>query len=103
MGRAGGASALPIHYRVVVGVEPGSVQGGLTHLRLELLFVDGDSKARIGQQRAESFFDRRQRFCEKVFVVVIAPLLDEEVRNRRGNLVAGGQGTGPLRVVRSEG
>lgn len=51
--------ALPIDDRAVIAVKPRPVRSGLAHLRLELVFVNGDPKARISQQRAVSVLHRR--------------------------------------------
>src|ERR1019366_3914597 len=100
--RAPTMRVLPINNRAVVWVETGTVLLGLANQRHQLVLVYGNTEARLGRQLAMPVLHRRQRFREEVGVLRIAALLDEEVRDRRGNLEAGRQRARSLRIVRRE-
>jgi hypothetical protein len=40
---------LPVNYRAIVGIESRHILPGLAHLRFQLVFVNRDSEARIGE------------------------------------------------------
>src|SRR5260370_30686674 len=92
-------SALPIDDGTVVGVVTGAVLLGFAHLRHQLILVDGDPEARLRGQFAMAILHWRQRFREEVGVLRIAALLDEEVRDGRGNLQACRERARSLRIV----
>ena len=59
------SSNLPVDYRAIVGIEARPVFSRLTNLRLQLVFVNGDSQSSIGQEAAVPVFDRRLPFMSQ--------------------------------------
>ncbi len=75
----------------------------LADLRLELVFVNRNSQTGVGQQGAVPIANRRQRFCQKIRMLCVAIFLNEEIGDRRGNLITRSERTWPLRIVWREG
>src|SRR5688572_7318035 len=90
---------LPIDNGAVVWVVPGAIRSGLAYLRLQLVFVDFNTEAWIRQQRAMPLDDCGQRLLEEFGVLVVSPLLNEEVRNGSRDLKSCRQGTRSLGIV----
>src|SRR3954454_22313600 len=95
---APGGAPLPVDYRAVIRIEARLVRPGLADLGHQLVLVDGNSKAGLRRQSAVSVLDGWQGFGEQV-VFGVTPLLDEEVRDRCGQLKARRQGNRPVRVM----
>ena len=70
-------AAIPVHHRPVVRIESRSVFPRLLDLRLQLVFINRDSQARIGQQRTVAVRDGGQVLGEQVLVIRVATLLDQ--------------------------